>query len=139
MARRRRRRPSRLESAGHQAMSDAETRQRAWVPERHAEHRVDDGLVVVRAPKFKGPLGRGLVSLAGKDQEYNLRLDGFGSATWELMDGERDLGEICEELVGRFGKEVEPAMPRLVEFIRLLHRAHVVRVTTRENAEGKFK
>ena len=120
-------------------MAESEARQRAWVPERHAEHRVEGGLVVVRAPKFKGPLGKGLVSLAGKDQDYNLRLDRFGSTVWGLMDGDRDLGEISEALVEMFGEEVEPAMPRLVEFIRQLHRAHVVRVTTHENAEGKFK
>jgi hypothetical protein len=139
MMARRRHRPGKWEKVGQVALDELETRQRSWVPVRLAEHLEEEGRMVVLAPKFRNRFGRGLVSLMGKDQEYNLRLDEFGSTVWELIDGRRSLGEIADDLAERFGKEVEPALPRLLMFMRSLHNAGVIEVTTFENPEVGFK
>ena len=136
---RRRRKPGKWEQEGIAALEDIEARQRSWVPARRADHRLEDGRVVVMAPKFRNRLGKRMVSLMRKDQEYNLRLDEFGSTVWDLIDGRHTVGQIAEGLADRFGEEAQPALPRLLMFLRSLQTAGVIKVTTFENSERGFK
>jgi hypothetical protein len=126
MARRRRR--SGLSAEGAEALRDIHARQRTWVVVPEAEWFEEDGLVVVRAPRFKGRAGKTLVGVLGRDQEYNLRLDEFGSFVWRLIDGERTVGELSDATVEGMGAEEETAHHRLVMFLRSLNNMGVVRV-----------
>ncbi len=117
---------------GREALRDIEAMQRAWVPQRVAESVVEEGKVVVLAPRFKGRAGKALVDLLRREQTYNLKLDEVGSAVWELIDGVRDVGGICDEMVGRFGESIEPALPRLLEFLRMLRNTGSIVITSVE-------
>ncbi len=126
MARRRRRKG--LSAEGVAALKDIYTRQRTWVVIPVAEWFEEDGLVVVRAPRFKGKVGKGLVGVLKRDQDFNLRLDDFGSFVWRLIDGERTVGEISEATVEGMSAEEATAQQRLIMFLRSLNNVGVVRV-----------
>jgi hypothetical protein len=136
---RRQRREGRWAAEGRAALGELVERQRSWVPVPLAEHVVEEGLVIVLAPKFQNPVGRAMVGLARKDQEYRLHLDEFGSAAWELIDGRRSVGQIADALADTFGEKVEPGVPRLLKFLKWLGNAGVVRVTTPEKPAESFK
>ncbi len=133
-----RRRKSQLTARGEAALAEIEARQRSWVVIPVAEHEEVDGLVVVRAPRFTGRAGRGLVRVMGRDQHFNIHLDEFGSTAWRLFDGERTVGEIADVLAEAAGDEPKLALLRLVMFLRRLKSGGLVRVVTLERAEGSF-
>ena len=135
MARRRR---SKLTAQGEAALAEIEARQRSWVVIPMAEHEDVDGLVVIRAPRFQGRAGRGLVRVLKRDQHFNLHLDEFGSRAWRLFDGERTVGEIADVLAEEAGDEPALALQRLMMFLRRLKSGGLVRVVTLEKAEGSF-
>ncbi|UCC92424.1 MAG: PqqD family peptide modification chaperone [Thermoplasmata archaeon] len=136
----RRRRPkSQYTAAGQAALADIEAQQRSWVVIPVAEAHEEEGLVVIRAPRFQNRLGRGLVNVLKRDPEFNLHLDEFGSEAWRLFDGRRNVGEISDTLAERAGDEPEIAMTRLMMFLRSLKSTGVVRVVTVERAEGNVK
>lgn len=135
----RRRRPGKLAQEGQRAVAERKRISRSWVPVPLADSVEDGGTVTVMAPKFQGRLGKGMVSLARVPQTYRLNLDEFGSAVWRLIDGRRCVGDIADALVERFGEDVEPALPRLLSFLRSLRNTGAIEVTTRENAEVAFK
>jgi len=109
------------------------------VPVRLSDSLEEGGRVVVLAPRFRNRLGKGLVRLARRDQSFRLRLDEFGSEAWRAIDDERTLGEIADLMRARFGDRAEPAEERLAEFLRRLHGAGVVLVTTDEKGKAGFK
>jgi len=133
-----RRRSSRLTAQGEAALAEIEARQRSWVVIPVAEHEDVEGLVVIRAPRFRGRTGRGLVRALKRDQHYNLHLDEFGSRAWRLFDGERTVGEIADVLAEEAGDEPAIALQRLMMFLRRLKSGGLVRVVTLEKAEGSF-
>jgi uncharacterized protein with GYD domain len=130
-----RRSGSRLSDHGRAALEEIEERQRAWVVIPVADSQEVEGLVVVRAPRFQGRLGRGLVKTLKRDQEFNLHLDEFGSRAWRLFDGERTVGEIADVLADEAGDEPALALARLLMFLRRLKSGGVVRVVTIERME----
>ncbi len=133
MARRRR---SKYSAAGKAALDDIEAHQRSWVVIPLAQHYEDeDGMVVLRAPRFQGRMGKGLVKVLKKDPEFNLHLDEFGSEAWHLFDGKRTLGELADHMAERAGDEPRIALTRMLMFLRSLKTAGVVRVVTLERAE----
>ena len=99
----------------------------------------EGGLVVVLAPRFQNRLGKGLVTLSRRSQTVRVRLDEFGSEAWRAIDDERTVGEIADLMRARFGDRAEPAEERLAEFLRRLHNAGVVLVTTGEKGKAGFK
>ena len=74
-------------SRGEETLEAIRARQRSWVAIPLAEWFEEEGLVVIKAPRFRGRAGRKLVDLMGREQTYNLRLDEFGSFVWRLVDG----------------------------------------------------
>lgn len=135
MARRRR---SKLTAQGEAALAEIEARQRSWVVIPMAQHEDVDGLVIIRAPRFQGRAGRGLVRVLKRDQHFNLHLDEFGSRAWRLFDGERTVGEIADVLAEEAGDEPVIALQRLMMFLRRLKSGGLVRVVTIEKPEGSF-
>ncbi len=132
MARRRR---SVYSEAGQAALDEIEAHQRSWVVIPTAEHIEDGDRVVIKAPRFQGRLGKGLVNILRRDPEFNLHLDEFGSEAWLLFDGSRTLGEVADHMAERAGDEPRIALTRLIMFLRTLKTAGVVRVVTLERVE----
>ena len=136
MARRRR---SKYSEAGQAALDDIEAHQRSWVVIPLAEHDLDGELVVIRAPRFQGRLGKGLVNVLKRDPEFNLHLDEFGSEAWSMFDGRRTLGEVADHMAERAGDEPRIALTRLIMFLKGLKGAGVIRIVTLEKAEETVK
>jgi hypothetical protein len=137
MARRRR---SKYSKAGQQALDDIEFHQRSWVVIPVAEHfEGEDGNVVLRAPRFHGRMGKGLVRALNRDPEFNLHLDEFGSKAWHLFDGRRTLGEVADSMADMADDEPRIALTRLIMFLKDLKTAGVVRVVTLSKAKEIVK
>ncbi len=128
-----------LSPEGEAALRDLRARQRSWVALPLADWREEEDLVVIAAPRFKGPLGKGLIEVLRRDQTYNLKLDEFGSFVWRLIDGERTLGEITDATIEHIDAEEETALHRLLMFLRALQNMGAVKVVIFENPEGDNK
>jgi hypothetical protein len=100
------------------------------VPERNREFVVEDEKVVVRVPRFDGPIGRRVTRWL-TNPNYSVRLDPFGSAVWYLCDGTRTVREIAGAVRGTFGDEIEPAEVRVATFVRRLDRGRCIRLLKR--------
>ncbi len=96
-------------------------------PVRLAEWEGRGERVVVIRPK---PTGDGPQALLDRFfyrlSARRLRLDEIGSAGWRLIDGERTVSEICEELRREFGERVEPAEERFGHLVRVFRREDLV-------------
>ncbi|MGB9779592.1 PqqD family protein [Caldanaerobacter sp.] len=57
-----------------------------------------------------------------KPRVTTLELDDIGTAVWELIDGEKNVYEIGQELKERFGEKVEPLYERLSLFLGYLNK-----------------
>ena len=51
----------------------------------------------------------------------HIALDEYGSFVWQQMDGKRTVFEISELVKGKFGKDAEPIVERLVQYFRILY------------------
>ena len=90
-------------------------------PVRAASWEEDDGKVVlVRTPPEGAKRRRLKEWLRFWLSCPRIRLDERSSRVWQLLDGERSVGEIVQQLRSEFGAEVEPAEPRVGELIRRL-------------------
>lgn len=55
-----------------------------------------------------------------------LELDELGSFVWEECDGNRNLHEISEDLKNHFGEKSDPALERLLKYIKILKKNSLV-------------
>ncbi|HUT77444.1 MAG TPA: PqqD family protein [Polyangia bacterium] len=106
-----------------------ETNYLEFVPRRAVDHEDgDDGRLVLLRPKWtRGVMARWLQPRIQR-KFFHVRLDEVGTATWQLIDGSRSVGDICEALFELFGERVEPRFERGAKFIRQLERGEMVAV-----------
>jgi len=57
-----------------------------------------EGRVVLLIPRFKNPLLKKLGSKMGKSEFLRVTLDEIGTGVWQLIDGNRTVGEIGKVL-----------------------------------------
>ena len=135
----RRQKKSKYTASGEAAMDEIEEIQRSWVVIPVAEAYEMDGVVVLKAPRFQTRVGKGLVNILKRDQEFNLHLDEFGSQAWKLFDGKRTVGEISDLLAEEAGDESRISSVRLLMFLRSLKTAGVIRVVSLRRAATTVK
>jgi hypothetical protein len=80
----------------------------------------DSGLVNVLIPKFKSTFFKSFVP-RNKSQHITINLDEFGSATWLLIDGKKNVGTICKELEEKYGERIHPVVERITKYFTLLY------------------
>lgn len=86
----------------------------------------EGGKVVLFEPKFKRAWLKKLVSPLKKSEFIKVKLDEFGSDTWRLIDGKRNVREISTELIKIFGDQIEPAELRVTKFLTsLMHNDYI--------------
>ncbi|MDG6224200.1 MAG: PqqD family protein [Candidatus Thermoplasmatota archaeon] len=71
-------------------------------------------------PIYRSKMGESIARALRIRTRRRIRLDGYGWAVWELLDGRRTLERVGEELKKRFGDEIEPIYPRLARFMTYL-------------------
>jgi len=74
----------------------------------------------VIVPVYRSDRGRRLAGRLGLRTTRRVRLDRYGLAVWDLIDGESTVERIGEGLKERFGDSVEPLYPRLARFMGYL-------------------
>jgi len=90
------------------------------VPRTLAEWENDGDRVRILLPRFgSGRIGRFLERHL-KSSPIRVRLDEFGSAVWQLCNGKRNVQEIADSLLARFGSRIQPVHDRLATFFRQL-------------------
>lgn len=60
--------------------------------------------------------------LVKKPNVSDIELDDVGSTVWQLIDGERTVYDIGQELLSRYGESCQPVYERLIMYIRYLNR-----------------
>lgn len=78
----------------------------------------DKGRLTVRRRRF-GPLRSALARLARVPPEFTIHLDTLGTAAWQLLDGQRTIGEVHAELARRLPEEKDLAA-RLGKFLSVM-------------------
>jgi hypothetical protein len=99
-------------------------------PVRVLEHVIrDDGGVSLLMPRFRNRVAAQLLQPPAKDRFIHIRLDRFGSQTWQLIDGVSQVRAICTALEdqhpGEFTNPDETA-ERVSGFLTLLYQQRYV-------------
>jgi len=82
--------------------------------------------VIVERPKFDNTFLKKYFLPYFKKQNFDVKLDDFGSFVWQKIDGEKNIYEIALELEKEFGEKVKPVYERLSQFIKHLHQQRFV-------------
>lgn len=86
----------------------------------------EDGTIAVIVPKFGNWFTKTFFLPFSKSSSINIKLDKFGSETWKLIDGKRNVGEIADELIKIFGEEIKPVEERLTRFLTTLYEQRLI-------------
>jgi len=90
-------------------------------PFRKIEHKIeDDGLVTLLYPKFKNSKVSKYM-LGNRSPYLHMKLDEIGTASWLLIDGKKNVGQIADELNEELGEKIQPVHDRLGKFLSLLY------------------
>ncbi len=92
------------------------------VPCRAADlawQREEDGMVTLLV-KNTGLFNRIAQKLFKKPPVSHVHLDNMGSVVWPLIDGQKTVFAIGEELKSQMGEAAEPLYERLAQFLNIL-------------------
>ena len=93
----------------------------------HGHEIKENGKVSILIPRFTSKFfGKYFLPLL-KNKFIPLKLDEFGSETWLLIDGKRNVQEICDFLAGKFGEKIQPAEERVTSFLTHLYTNKFIR------------
>lgn len=93
---------------------------------RYQWEHTEEGLVNVLIPKFEEKFWYFLVPARHLKKNFNLNLDELGSATWKLMDGTKNVDEICQELSLHFHEKIHPAHERVTKYMSQLYQRDLI-------------
>lgn len=88
----------------------------------------EESRVVLLMPRYPTFAGRLLGKMLRRSKHVRVKLDELGSAAWSLIDANRTVRQIGDEIGDRFGESAEPVYPRLAEFLEILLRNKFVRI-----------
>ena len=99
-----------------------------FIPVRNFNWRISEetNKVVVERPKFDNALLKKYLLPYLKKQNFDVKLDDFGSFVWQQIDGEKNIYEIAIKLEKGFGEKVHPVYERLSQFIKHLYQQRFV-------------
>ncbi|MEI7489805.1 MAG: PqqD family protein [Bacteroidota bacterium] len=93
-----------------------------------SEKREEDTLNIL-LPRFKNNLANKLFQPKWKEEFIKIKLDAFGSAVWEQLDGNRNTGEICNKLRDTFPEKLQPpeeTEDRVSTFLSMLYQQRFI-------------
>jgi hypothetical protein len=93
---------------------------------QHEHETEPEGTIRLLIPRFSGPILGRLLQPRARHPYMTVSLDRFGTATWLLCDGNRQVRDICRELQGQFGKDIEPAEERVTTFLSQLYKQRMI-------------
>jgi hypothetical protein len=91
-------------------------------PIKKIEFKVDDdNNITLKLPRFRNEKFRKLFIPQSRSEFIQIKLDEIGSATWMLIDGKKNVQQICKELDAQFGDKVSPVVERINKFLTGLY------------------
>lgn len=78
-------------------------------------------LITLLLPKFKNEKFRKFFIPHSRSEFIQIKLDEIGSATWLFIDGKKNVQQICDILVDKFGDKVNPVEERISKFLTGLY------------------
>lgn len=87
----------------------------------YSDQKNDEGLITVVIPKFKNKIAVKLISPRLKSDHFKIKLDKFGSAVWEKINGNLKVEKIIQDVKKKFGDELEQEEERITQFIFQLY------------------
>lgn len=95
----------------------------------HADNlpwKTDESGMVTLEVVNKGTMNRIAQLLFKKPKVSYIHLDKNGSFVWPLINGERNIIEIGQEVEARFGEEANSLYERLAQFFRILENNNLI-------------
>jgi hypothetical protein len=96
------------------------------IPVRNVkEFRQEGEKITLLIPKFKSERFGNWFIPASRSKHFSIHLDEMGSKVWNLIDGEKNTGEICNQFRVLIQEEDNPDHPvelRVTEFLRQLYK-----------------
>jgi hypothetical protein len=86
----------------------------------------DDGLVVIKVPKFESNFGKSFCKLTRKDNTFNANMDKIGSLVWKNCDGKNSVKDILEIVKKEFPNEEKDIDQRLFLFLQQMQALHYI-------------
>ena len=99
------------------------------IPLRHPDinwSMEDEGLVTLKIENT-GFMNRIAQKLFKKPKISYVHLDEMGSFVWPVIDGEKDLIKIGEDVKAHFGEKAEPLYERLAKYFQILESYHFIK------------
>ena len=87
----------------------------------YSDEKNEDELVTVIIPKFKNKIAVKLISPRLKSDHFKIKLDKFGSAVWEKINGKLKVDHIIKDVKKNFGDELQQEEERITKFIFQLY------------------
>ncbi len=88
---------------------------------KHKHEVKDDGSVNVLIPRFKSEWAKKMLIPKNKEPYIRANLDDLGSETWLLIDGEKKVGQIANDLYDNHDQEIEQIAQRLTQWLTQLY------------------
>lgn len=93
-----------------------------YIPKlKHEVFKVEKGTVKLIINHDK-PVERAVRWLVKKPLVSDVELDKVGSKVWMLINGERSVFDIGQDLISEFGKSCDPVYERLIMYLRYLNK-----------------
>jgi Coenzyme PQQ synthesis protein D (PqqD) len=93
----------------------------------HGYEIKENGKVSILIPRFTSKFfGKYFMPLL-KNKFIPLKLDEFGSETWLLIDGKKNVLAICDVLTEKFGEKIHPTEERVTSFLSHLYTNKFIR------------
>lgn len=80
----------------------------------------ENGLVTLLIPKFKTEFFQRFIP-KNKSRDIKISFDELGSAVWNELDGNKNVGEIVRYLGETLGEKIHPAEERITKFLTQLN------------------
>lgn len=87
----------------------------------YSDEKNDEDLVTVIVPKFRNKYAVKFISPKLKSDHFRIKLDKFGSAVWESINGKHKVEKIIIDIKNRFGDELIQEEERITKFIFQLY------------------
>lgn len=110
------------------------------IPVRKLDYEYrDDENINLLIPKYRDKFFGKLLQPRINDKYLKANMDIYGTNTWLLIDGNRNVFEISKLMKEKFGNDIEPVYDRITLFINNLYRNGFIyfKELTERNENGK--
>jgi hypothetical protein len=86
----------------------------------------EEDRITLLVPKFKSARMQKWLIPSRRSPHFRIHLDEIGSAVWELIDGERNAGQICDALSEKGLMGAESPEDRVTRFLSKLYHSRFI-------------